>query len=309
MKKKIIGLMVATFSAIALTACGGSDGDNEASEGNGYAPEELSVQFVPSQNAETLEARAKPLEDLLEAELDIPVNVSVSTSYNTVVEAMASKQVDVGFLPPNAYVQAKEMGAAEVILQSLRYGVNEEDGQPTDELVEGYRSQFVVRADSDIETLEDLIGKTIGYQDVSSSAGYIWPAASLLEAGIDPQTDVTPVNLTGHDAGIIAVLNGDVDAATTFQDARNVVVGDFPNVWEDTRILATTEFIPNDTISVRADMDEEWQKKIQEAFIAIGESEEGRQIIYDVYTHEGYMESDDSNFDIVREYESKITGE
>lgn len=76
------------------------------------------MQFVPSQNADTLEAKAKPLEKLLTDRLGIPVKVSVSTDYNTIIEAMASKKVDVGFLPPTAYVLAKEKGAAEVILQA-----------------------------------------------------------------------------------------------------------------------------------------------------------------------------------------------
>ena len=50
------------------------------------------MQFVPSQNADTLEAKAKPLEKLLSKKLDIPVKVSVSTNYNTIVEAMKSKK-------------------------------------------------------------------------------------------------------------------------------------------------------------------------------------------------------------------------
>ena len=51
----------------------------------GYVPTELTVQFVPSQNADTLEAKAKPLEKLLGDKLGIPVKVSVSTDYNTII--------------------------------------------------------------------------------------------------------------------------------------------------------------------------------------------------------------------------------
>ena len=40
-----------------------------------------------------------------------------------------------------------------------------------------------------------------------------------------------------------------------------------------------TEKIPNDTISVRSDLDEEWSKKLQDAFIEIGKNEEGHKII------------------------------
>ena len=44
----------------------------------------------------------------------------------------------------------------------------------------------------------------------------------LLKEGIDPLKDVKPVTLKGHQS-LIALLNGDVDAAVVFQDARNIV--------------------------------------------------------------------------------------
>lgn len=306
MFKKIAGVGATLFLAAGLlSACGSDDSNAEGDSGSNGDLEELRVQFVPSQNAETLEAKAKPLEGLLEEELDIPVEVSVSTNYNTIVEAMSSGQVDVGFLPPTAYVLAHDKDAADVILQSQRYGVNPEDGSPTDELVDYYLAQFVVKADSDINSLEDLEGKSIAVQDVTSSAGYVWPAGALDEVGLDIQQDLTPTIVKGHDAGIISVLNGDTDAAVTFQDARNTVSGDYPTVFEDTKVIATTEKIPNDTIAVTPEISDEWKEKITDAFINIGKDPEGLEIIRDVYTHEGYVKSDDSNFEVVRQYAEK----
>jgi len=268
----------------------------------GYVPTELTVQFVPSQNAETLEAKAKPLEKLLGDALGIPVKVSVSTDYNTIIEAMQSKKVDVGFLPPNTYVQAKEMGAAEVILQAQRFGVNDADGTPTTELADSYKSMLIVKADSGIKTLADLKGKTIAWQSVTSSAGYVYPAVELKKAGVDPNTDVKSIEVKGHDKGVLAVVNGDADAAAIFQDARNIVKNDVPDIFEKTSVLHFTIPIPNDTISVRADMNKEWIGKIQDAFIGLGQNEESRKIIFEIYSHQGYAKSDDSRFDSVREY-------
>ncbi|CAM4298714.1 phosphate/phosphite/phosphonate ABC transporter substrate-binding protein [Paenibacillus macerans] len=296
--------------ANSATAGGNAQTDKAAEPADtGYVPETLTVQFVPSQNADTLEAKAKPLEKLLSDRLGIPVKVSVSTDYNTIIEAMASKQVDVGFLPPTAYVLAKEKGAAEVILQAQRYGVDDATGAPTNELVDFYKSMFIVKKDSPIQSVEDLKGKKIAYQNVTSSAGYVWPAAVLQEKGIDPLSDVEPITVKGHDQAVIAVLNGDVDAAAIFQDARNTVKKDYPNVFEDTRVIAYTEPIPNDTISVRSDMSAEWVQKLKDAFIEIGKDSEGHKIIADIYTHEGYVESNDSVFDIVREYNEKVKTE
>ena len=128
---------------------------------SGCGTKTLNVQFVPSQNADTLEAKAKPLEKLLSDKLNIPVKVSISTNYNTIVEAMASKQVDVGFLPPTAYVLAHEKKAANVILQAQRFGVDDETGAPTKDLVDFYKSEFVVKKDSNINSVKDLKGKKL----------------------------------------------------------------------------------------------------------------------------------------------------
>jgi phosphonate transport system substrate-binding protein len=222
---------------------------------------------------------------------------------------MASKKVDVGFLPPTAYVLAKDQGAADVILQAQRYGVNDKDGSPTDELVDSYKSMFIVKKDSGIDSLEDLKGKKIGYQNVTSSAGYVWPAASLMDVGLDPLKDVQPVTLKGHDQAVISLLNGDIDAAVTFQDARTIVQKDYEDVFDQTKVIHYTEPIPNDTVAVQSDMDEDLRKDIQEAFINIGKDEEGKKIIRDIYTHEGYVKSDDSKFEIVREYGEKVKTE
>ncbi|WP_028560724.1 phosphate/phosphite/phosphonate ABC transporter substrate-binding protein [Paenibacillus pinihumi] len=291
------------------TAQTGKKPADSSSADAGFVPDKLTVQFVPSQNADTLEAKAKPLEKLLTDRLGIPVKVSVSTDYNTIIEAMASKKVDVGFLPPTAYVLAKEKGAAEVILQAQRFGVKDESGEPTDQLVDFYKAMIIVKKDSPIQTIEDLKGKRMAYQNVTSSAGFVWPAGKMMEAGLDPLKDVQAVTVKGHDQGVLAVLNGDVDAAAIFQDARNIVKKDYPKVFEDTRVLTFTENIPNDTITVRSDMNKEWADKIQQAFIDIGKDTEGHAIIKEIYSHEGYVKSEDSIFDIVRQYGEKVKTE
>jgi phosphonate transport system substrate-binding protein len=303
MFKKVAAVSLSMILAAGLLAACGTTGSSS------YVPKELKVQFVPSQNAETLEAKAKPLEKLLGDKLGIPVKVSVSTSYNTIIEAMASKQVDIGFLPPSAYVLAhdeKKPAAADILLQAQRFGVEDATGKPTTELVDFYKSMIIVKADSPIKTLKDLKGKKIAWQDVTSAAGYTYPAYVLKKAGIDPEKDVTGITLKGHDKGVLAVVNGEVDAAAVFQDARNIVKKDVPDVFSKTRVLEFSDKIPNDTISVRPDMDKAWQKKIQQAFIDIGKDPEGQKVIFDVYSHKGYVASNDKIFDIVRTVSKEI---
>ncbi|OXL85445.1 phosphonate-binding protein [Paenibacillus sp. SSG-1] len=320
MFKKVLSISMTLALAAGLAACGsktsGSDsGSTAASSASGtaeaaataYVPKELNVQFVPSQNADTLEAKTKPLEKLLGDRLGIPVHVTVSPDYNTIVEAMASKQVDVGFLPPNAYVLAHDKKkAADLLLQAQRYGIKDDTGEDTTEKVDFYKAMIVVKKDSPIQSLQDLKGKKIGWQDVTSSAGYVFPAAELKKEGIDPDKDVQGVTIKGHDAAIMALLNGQVDAVAVFQDARNTVKKDVPDVFEKTRVLHYTAKIPNDTVSVRNDMDQSWRDKSSQAFIDITNDAEGAQIIKDIYTHVGYAKGDDKNFDPVREYAEAV---
>lgn len=307
-----IGLIgLGLLLAVSLAACASTKKGTTSSKGSSdatYVPNKLTVQFVPSSQAETIEAKAKPLEKLLEKQLGIPVTVSVSTDYNTIIEAMASKQVDVGFLPPNGYVLAHKQKAANVLLQAQRYKIVQPGGKNSDKLTDSYRSMIVVKAGSPIKKLADLKGKTIAVQDVTSSAGYIWPAVELKKKGINIEKDVKTVQVKGHDQGVLAVLNGDADAAFVFEDARNVVKKDVPDIFNKVEPMYFTKEIPNDTISVRTDMSPKWNKKISDAFVAIGKSPEGKRIISSVYSHEGYIKSKDSNFDIVREYD-KIIGQ
>lgn len=309
----VLVLSVVIFAA----ACGNSSsldnnkkssdsGSDSGSSSGDYKPKELTVQFVPSQNADKLEAKAKPLEKLLSDKLGIPVKVSVSTNYNTIVEAMKSKKVDVGFLPPTAYTLAHDQKAADLLLQAQRYGVNK-DGSSNKKLVDDYKSEILVKKNSGIKSLKDLKGKKIALQDVTSTAGYTFPLATLKkETGINATKDMKIVNVKGHDQAVISLLNGDVDAAAVFQDARTIVKKDQPNVFKDTKILKLTESIPNDTISVRPDMDKKFQEKLKKAFKDIAKSKKGHKIISEVYSHEGYTDTRDSNFDIVRKYEKGV---
>ena len=47
-------------------------------------------------------------------------------------------------------------------------------------------------------------------------------------------------------------------------------------------------------------MTDDFKKALQESFIEIGESEEGKDIIA-IYSHEGYKPADDKNYDGERE--------
>ncbi len=296
MKKAILLLIIAMVPALLMA--GGKSEDV-------VKPEVLEVQLIPSRDATYLDAQRLPLQKLLEAQIGMPVNVTVATDYNALIEAMASEQVQVGLLATTAYVLAADEGAAEAILKSLRYDVDDKGALMKDKpLVSGYKSQLIAAADSGIKSVKDLKGKKVAISSFTSTSGFVWPANLLADNGLDPEKDIEWINAGGHDNAVLAVYNGEADAAFTFKDARNLFSKEsyFDDIMKKVVLITNTSLIPNDTISVIPRLDPALKEKVKNAFIAISETPEGHEIVYNIYNHEGYAPAVDSDYDEVRLY-------
>ena len=295
-KKSLVLGMTLALAATAIVGCGSSTkdntttGDKNAADKKEADPKKLTIGFVPSQQAEELNAKTKPMADLLSKELGIDCEVIVSTNFNGLVEAMAAKKVDIGFLAPVNYVQAHDQKhAADLLLQTVRNGSDH------------YRAQFVKKADNkDINKIEDVKGKKIAYTDPTSAAGYTYPALMLKKANIDPQKDVQPIYAGGHDKALQALLRGDVDVATTFEDARTNLTKEVPDIMSKLSVFAYSENIPNDTVSIRPQFSDEFKNKVQQAFIKIMSTPEGKKIGKEIYSFDGLVPGKDENFNSVR---------
>ena len=113
------------------------------------------------------------------------------------------------------------------------------------------------------------------------------------------------------DQEVLSVLNGDVDAAFVFSDARNIAAQDDKKAMTDVVPIYFTKWIPNDTIAVRKDMPKKFRAKLSKAFKNIAKSKKGKQIIESIYNHYGYVSAKDSDFDGSRQYQkivNKATG-
>lgn len=312
--KKLYGLLLILALALFLAACGSSDdgdtaedandadtaeetdGADSSEEGEGLIPDTLVMGFVPSQDSDTIAETVEPLAERLSEELGVPVQGNVMTNYNALVEAMGANQVHIGFIPAFGYVLAKEQYDVEVILKSIR------DGSGT------YKAQYIVRADSGIESLEDLEGKIWAYGDQGSTSGYLFPASQLMEEfGYETAAELESdffggtLQTGGHDNSAIAVLEGDADVATTFDDARTVIVEDYPEAMDELVVLGYTEEIPNDTISVTKELDDELVQQIKEVFLSFNDDDEMIKIMNEVYNWDAIDEATDEEYQVVKE--------
>ncbi|GEN45664.1 phosphate/phosphite/phosphonate ABC transporter substrate-binding protein [Alkalibacillus haloalkaliphilus] len=282
-------LIFATVALMMLLAACGTTGD----EGN---PDELVMGFVPSQDSDTIAETVEPLADELAEILGKDVEARTMTNYNSLVESMGSQQVHIGFIPAFGYVIANEEYDVEVILKSIRHGDST------------YQAQYLVREDSGIETLEDLEGKTWAYADATSTSGFLFPASQLMDKfDIETQSDLTnnwfgdTVSVGGHDTAAIAVYDGDADVATTFDDVRDNLEEDYPDIFDELKVIDYTDDIPNDTISVINELDDDLVDEIREAFLSFNEDDDMIQIMNDVYTWDAIDVAEHSEYDVVAE--------
>ena len=183
---------------LALAGCGKSSS----------SPKVLRVGFVPAENAQQVIQNAQPIVDILQNRLGIEVQPFVATDYTGVVEALRVNKLDIAFLTPASYVLAKSEANVKVVLKSER------KGSPF------YYAAIITRADSGIKRLEDLRGKTFAFGDPLSTSANVFPRKMLSERGIDPVRDFKQILYSGgHDATVLAVLNGKVDAGATYANS------------------------------------------------------------------------------------------
>ena len=284
----------ALMAGSAMSVC--ADGDT------------LNVQFVPTNNDGSMEAQTGPFADYLSEKLGMDVEVTLATDYSTIVEAMASGKVDLGIMPPAAYVQARNLDAAEALLSSQLVAYDEDTEQPLeDTYTSTFKGEVLVKADSDMESLEDLKGKKIATLSPNSASGYIYPVAEMKDLGIDPLTDCTLTTVNDIPSEITAVLNGQQDACFVFQGARYVFASKFSDydLFKDLKVLYLTEGdIPNDAIAVQPSMDDELKDKIKEVFLNMADDEEGKDAM-SLWGHTGYGEADEAAYDTIEEYTDK----
>ncbi|WP_423190304.1 phosphate/phosphite/phosphonate ABC transporter substrate-binding protein [Alkalibacterium sp. f15] len=289
--KKINGMIIALLATFFLVACNTDDAEmDETSKGD---IDELVLGFFPSADVENMAETAKPFEDYLSEELGIPVTSQVLTDYTGLIEAMRNQHVDMAFLPPFAFVQAEERAKAEVLLNAVR------DGSDT------YAAQYNVPADSDIQNIEDLVeteGLVWAFTDYSSTSGFLFPAQQMMDMGVEDLDDhFMMVEVGAHDRAILALLDGQADFATTFDDARVRLEEEIPDINEQIRVIGMTDKIPNATVSVRSELPEEVKEDIQAAFLAINDNEEMLEVLEDVYNWEGFSPAESEDYDIVRD--------
>ncbi|WP_440709950.1 phosphate/phosphite/phosphonate ABC transporter substrate-binding protein [Herbiconiux sp. YIM B11900] len=212
----------ASSTSTDSTGAAGASGDSAGT----FAVDENTLVFGVVPDSVETETNYQPLMDYIAKETGKTVEYHESTDYAALIEAAIAGQIDVASFSGFTYVTASNNGAQLTPISSI---ITKEGQEP------GYYSQAIVPTGSDITDLAGFKGKKVCFVDPSSTSGYLFPSYNLLEAGIDPEKDVTPVFAGKHDVSVAKVGEG-VECEAGFAEDSEVAKSDKVKVVEQTMV-------------------------------------------------------------------------
>lgn len=335
MKKLFSMFLILATSVAMFTGCGKSGEGNATIQEDGTKTiDTLKVAFVPSKDPDEIVTATEPLKDMLKSELSTlgynvnNVEITVGTSYEIVGQALTSGTTDVAFIPGGTYVMYDD--GADVILTATRGAINKDSDNPadwndgkatefTDNDAVSYRSliiagpsekgqELAAKVNSGEElTWDDLNSANWSVMSSTSPAGYIYPTIWLQDNYGKTITDLASVvTADSYGSAMARLASGQIDVLVGYADVRldnqekwNTDFGRSASIWEETNLIGVTPAIYNDTVSVSKKsriMSDDLKEALQQAFINIGNTEEGKEVI-SIYAHNGYQVAKDSDYD------------
>ncbi|PPG79660.1 MULTISPECIES: phosphate/phosphite/phosphonate ABC transporter substrate-binding protein [unclassified Rathayibacter] len=235
---------LAVASALTLLAgCSGTStaaGTDSADAGAGYAVDSDTLVFGVVPDSVDTETNYQPLMDYIAQETGKTVEYNESTDYAALIEAAIAGQVDVASFSGFTYVTAVNNGAELTPISSITTAEGQEPG---------YYSEAIVPKGSTITDLAGMKGKKVCFVDPSSTSGYLFPSYNLIEAGIDPEADITPVFAGKHDVSVQKVGEG-VECEAGFAEDSEVEKSDKVEVIAKTMVpgapIVESDTLPDD---------------------------------------------------------------
>lgn len=232
----LTALSAAVLGGTTLSACSSSSAED--------SERDLVFAAVPAESSQTLEQTFGHIVTLLEQATGRTITFQNASDYAAVIEGQRAGKIDIASYGPFSYVIAKDSGVPLEAVAAPVHAVGEDPA---------YTSLCYTTPESGISSLADLRGKKVAFVDKASTSGYLVPLEGLMSAGLDIDTDLTAVLAGGHDASLLALASGEVDAAfahdtmlRTLTDSGQVEDGALVPAWE-------SEPIPEDPIALNTD--------------------------------------------------------
>jgi len=249
-------------------------------------PEKITFGVIPVAGSTSMKENFGPLTNYISKQLGIEVEMKLAGDYTGIITGMQHKHIDVAYLGPKSYVEAARRANAEALVVE----VDGESGLP------GYRGTIITKKGSGLKSLEDLKGKTWAFTSSQSTSGTLVPTVMFSKAGIKPKDYFSKVVYSGgHEASILTVKAGKIDAASTNNLDFNRGLGKH---WEKDQfnVIWTSDLIPGAPVAARGDLPNSLKMALKGAFLSYNDAEGLKRL-----KNKGFIKGDDSVYNSVRE--------
>lgn len=276
----------------AVAACGSGDAATN---------DTLTFAATPAESSQSLQSDFANIIELLEQEAGVSIEFQNASDYAAVIEGQRAGQIDMASYGPFSYVIAKDSG---VDIDAVVAPTNDKDVAPA------YTSLAYVRADSDMDSLDDIDGQEVCFVDAASTSGYLVPMKGLMDAGKSMDDDMQQVLAGGHDASLLSLESGNCDVAFAHDAMLDTLVasgqledGALRSIWE-------SDPIPEDPIAVSNSIDPEVIERIttvlrekanKPALVEAGICDSEDDCVLPELIEYGYLPVTDEDFDSIRE--------
>lgn len=258
---------------------------------------ELNFGIIATEKAGALRQMWEPfLADMSKA-VGIKVNGFYATDYAGIIEAQRFNKVQIAWYGNKAAIDAVDRATGEVFVQFVDL-----DGTP------GYYSYIITHKDSGITSLDQVLknGKnySFGIGDPQSTSGTLVPTYYVFTMNkLDPKSHFKVTRSSNHEGNFLAVLNRQVDVATSNSEQTQKVKEKSPEKFDQIRILWTSPLIPRDPLVWRKDLPSDLKEKIRDFAVGYGKDDREKEILKNLYRLKGFKASTDAQLLPIRQLE------
>ena len=282
MLKKLLTLAVFSVAPLVYT--------------HGAQAQEINFGLISTESSQNLKQNWLPLLADLERQTGIKAKPFFASDYAGIIEGMRFKKVQAAWLGNKSAMEAVDRSGAEVFAQQVSA-----DGAL------GYYSHLVVRSDSPLNSVEDVLknGKSLsfGNGDPNSTSGYLVPGFYVFaKNNVDAKKLFKVTRAANHETNLLTVASKQVDVATANSEALDGLKLVQPEKFKEIKVIWTSPLIASDPILMLKDLPEATKQKLKDFFYGYGKTDaKEKEILMNIGKLSGFKPSTNAQLIPIRE--------
>jgi phosphonate transport system substrate-binding protein len=273
---RLFGILLAVF-LLCLTALAGP-GEKEGKR-------TIYFGVIPRFNPHVTYEYYQPLMDYLSRTTPYRFELRLSRNYKETIEDLEKGVTGVAYLGGATFALARHRFGARALVKPLNL-----QGKPT------YGCYIIVRNDSPVKTIGDLVGRRMAFGARRSTTGSLIPNYMLFSAGVTPDRLKGTKYYRNHEEVARAVLKGICDAGAV----KDVVAWKYEA--QGLRVISMSEELPNAPIAAGPALSKEAEIALTNALLSIdGNSPSGKVALADwgLEIKHGFVRARGEDYDFI----------